>query len=278
MMSVALSSPARTHVRLSMKPLLIAVAFALSITQSALAANPTWAFHPDDTEQMKKFGVTISYRVIVNDPANPEYAFTITSNVPKGFHGLDAQFAIRNSKGLVALQHWKDQSGKCVADFAVGKQALANASYSVQLYVGERTNGFSASGRYVIALAEFANDARYCSGRMGVKKLPATNGFRVTAPVSRGQTPLVVEINPKKAISNFLYDVHVTIVGRCDQHLEIRNGQPLTKGDVKLTDLNGDGFLDIMIKGGVDHRGQDWFKTFIFDKSKNKYRWITERK
>ena len=41
---------------------------------------------------------------------------------------------------------------------------------------------------------------------------------------------------------------------------------------VRLADLNGDGFLDIMVVGGKDHRGEDWFKTLLYDSKGKKYK------
>ena len=249
----------------------------LSFTHCALAANPTWTLHPDETDKLKHAGIHISYRLVVNDVENPEYVFTITAKVPEGVDALDAMMSIYNSKGLVAMHGWSDFGGKCVAGFTVGKQALKDAGFMLQLYKGKRTNPFSASGRYVLSLAEFASDQRYCSGKMGITTPAKTTDFRIVAPIQRDGPWLTIEVTPKGALSNHHYDFHVTVEGRSDEHFQVRNGQSITKSEIRLADLNSDGFLDIMIVGGVDHRGQDWYKTLIYDQGKRKYRWITDK-
>ena len=262
--------------RESVKTLFFTACLMLILMQSAPAANPMWTLHPDDTEQLKKWGLQVSYRLVVNDFENPEYAFTITAAVPEGVAALDATMTIADSKGLVARQSWSDSDGKCVAFFTVGKQALKHAGFMVQLYRGERTAPFSAAGCYVFSLAEFAGDPRYSAGRTGIAAPPQTTEFRTVVPLRRDGRLLTVEVTPKDVLSNYVYDFHVTVEGRTDQHLEVRNGRPITKHDVRLADLNGDGFLDIMIAAGPDHLGQDWYKTLIYDKAKSKHRWLTD--
>lgn len=259
-----------------MKTLSMTVCCLISLVPCALAANPTWTLHPDETDKLKQAGIHVSYMVIVNDVENPEYAFTITADVPKGVDALDATLSIYNGKGLVAMNNWSDSGGKLRADFTVGKQALKDAGFMVQLYRGKRTNPFAASGRYALSLAEFASDQRYCTGRAGVTTPAKTTEFRIGAPIHRDGRLLTVEVTPKDALSNHHYDFHVIVEGRSDEHYEVRNGQPITKSDVRLADLNSDGFLDIMIAGGTDHRGQEWFKTLLYEKDKNRYRWITD--
>lgn len=262
--------------RPSMKTLCIAACCVLSLARCALAANPTWTLHPDEPEKLKKWGLQVSYQQVVNDFENPEYAFTITANLPEGINALDAWMSIGNGNGLVTRQSWSDSDGKCVAFFTIGKQALKDAGFMVQLYHGQRTDPFSASGRYVFSLAEFASDERYLTGRAGITNPSKTTEFRTGAPIRRDGRWLTVEVTPKDVLNNFEYDVHVVVQDRSDQHFEICNGRPITKSDVRLADLTADGFLDIMIAAGPDHRGQDWYKTLIYDKDKSRYRWITE--
>ncbi len=259
-----------------MKTLSITACCVLSFAHCALAANPTWTLHPDDTDKLKEAGIHVSYRVLVNDVENPEYAFTISAQVPEGVDALDAILGIRNSKGLVAMNYWTDSGGKCDADFTVGKQALKDARFSVQLYRGKRTNPFAASGVYSLSLSEFASDPRYCSGRMGITTPAKTTDFRIVASIQRDGPLLTIKVTPKDPLSNHRYDFHVTVVGRSDQHFEVRNGQPITKSEIRLADLNSDSFLDIMIVAGTDHRGQEGFKTLLYDKDNNRYRWITD--
>ncbi len=259
-----------------MQNLSITACCVLSMAHCAFAANPTWTLHPDDTDKLRQAGIHVSYRVVVNDLENPEYAFTITANVPEGIDALDAMLSIHNSKGLVARNGWSDSAGKCVAFFTVGKQALKDAGFSVQLYRGKRTNPFSASGRYVLSISEFASDQRYCRGRIGPTTPATTTSFRLVAPSHRDGRLLTIEVTPKETLSNHHYDIHVTVVGHSDHHFQVRNGQPITKSDIRLADLNADGFLDIMITGGIDHRGQEWFKTLLYDSDTSGYRWITD--
>jgi hypothetical protein len=260
-----------------MRFLNIAACFVLFLAQGALAANPTWTLHPVDADRLKESGIQLSYQMIVNDVDNPEYAFTITANVPNGVDALDARLSLYNSKGLIAMHNWSDSEGKCVASFAIGKQALKDAGFMVQLYRGQRTNPFSASGRYVLSLAEFASDPHYCTGRAGVTTPAKTAEFRIGAQVQRDGPLLTIEVTPQDALSNHHYDFHVVVEGRSDEHYQVRSGQPITKSEVRLADLNSDGFLDIMIVGGVDHRGQDWYKTMIYDEGTRRYRWITDK-
>ncbi len=259
-----------------MNTLSLSACCLLAMTRFSLAANPTWTLHPKDAEALKQSGISVSYRLVVNDVDNPEYAFTITAKAQKGIDAMDAYFSLRNEKGLIALQTWSDSAGTCVAGFTVGKQALKDAGFLVQLYRGKRTNPFSASGCYAIPLFEFAADPRFCAGRIGVADHPALKEVRLFAPIQRDGSIVTVHVKPKEALSNYHYDLHVTVEGRAAQRFHIRNGQPVTKGDVRLADLNGDGFLDIMLVGGSDHRGRDWFKTLIYDRQKNHYRWLGE--
>jgi hypothetical protein len=104
----------------------------------------------------------------------------------------------------------------------------------------------------------------------------AGESFKVEAPLNRDGPRLTVEVVQKPAFSNWHYDIHVTTTAGLDQHAEIRNGQPLTRKDVRLADINSDGFLDVMLVGGKDHRGEEWFKTWLYDPKGKKYKWINE--
>jgi hypothetical protein len=243
-----------------------------SFAHSALAANPTWTLHPDDSDQLKAAGIQVSYRLVVNEWENPEYAFTITAKVPEGVDGLDAYFSLSNNKGLIAMHTWSDSEGECVAFFTVGKQALQDAVFMVDHYRGKRTS----SDRYVLPLAEFVSDESFQSGRIGIAAPANTTDFRIVAPIQRDGSLVTIKVTPKDALSNHHYDFHVTVESLSDQHIQVRNGQAITRSDVRLADLNGDGLLDIMIVGGPDHRGRDWYKTLLYDRDKGGYDWITD--
>jgi len=74
--------------------------------------------------------------------------------------------------------------------------------------------------------------------------------------------------------SNWHYEIRITVDGIPSQVIPIRNGQALKKTDLQLVDLNGDGFLDIMIESGMDHRDKPCFKTFIYSQDTKQYQWI----
>ena len=94
-----------------MKTLSFTVCFALLFAHSALAANPIHSLHPDDTDALKPAGVDVSYSVIVNDEKNPEFAFTVSVEVPAGIDSLDAYFVVRNVAGEVHRQFHGREAG-----------------------------------------------------------------------------------------------------------------------------------------------------------------------
>jgi hypothetical protein len=128
----------------------------------------------------------------------------------------------------------------------------------------------------VITLGVFVSFA--LCGDDSPKKESAKLGesFNVEAPLNRDGPRLTVEVVQQPAFSNWHYDIHVTTTAGLDQHFEIRKGWPLTRKDVRLADVNADGFLDVMVVGGKDHRGEDWFKTWLYDPKGKKYKWINE--
>jgi hypothetical protein len=127
---------------------------------------------------------------------------------------------------------------------------------------------------YVLKLPDFANVARDAPAP---KPVEFHEAFEVSAPITKDGATLKVAIKSKFAFNNWNYDVHITTTAGLDQHLEIRSGQPLTPKDVRLADLTADGFLDIMVVGGKDHRGEDWFRSLLYDGKDKKYKWINER-
>jgi hypothetical protein len=103
------------------------------------------------------------------------------------------------------------------------------------------------------------------------------SGFKVEATLNRAGPRLTVRVVEQPATSNWHYDIHVTTTDGLDQHFAIRNGQAVAAKDVRLVDVNGDGFLDIMVVGGKDHRGEDWFKTWLFEAKAKEFKWINDR-
>lgn len=102
-------------------------------------------------------------------------------------------------------------------------------------------------------------------------------GFKLTAPLNRGGPQLTVEVVPQPESSNWLYTLHITSTDGLDQTLKVRNGLPLTAKDVRLVDVSADGFVDLMVVGGQDQRGDDWYKTWLFDVKSKQFKWINDR-
>ena len=76
------------------------------------------------------------------------------------------------------------------------------------------------------------------------------SGFKVEARLNRDGPQLTVQMVEQPATSNWHYDIHVTTTDGLDQHFAIRNGQEVKEKDIRLADVNADGFLDITIVGG----------------------------
>jgi len=100
--------------------------------------------------------------------------------------------------------------------------------------------------------------------------------FSVRAPLARDLDDVTVVVSQQEAFSNFHYTILIHIPGHPDQEMAVRNGQAVTFAGVRLADVNADGFLDLMIVGGVDHRGEPWFKTWLYDQEQGVYRWIND--
>jgi hypothetical protein len=100
--------------------------------------------------------------------------------------------------------------------------------------------------------------------------------FKVEAPLRRGGPRVTVRVVGQPATSNWRYDLHVTTADGLDQNVPVRSGQPLTAHDVRLADVNGDGFLDVAVVGGQDHRGAEWVKTWLYDPKGQKYKWVND--
>lgn len=200
-------------------------------------------------------------------PNNRHYAFWITAGVPEGFDALDASFAVRSDKGLVTHSSWRSSEGKCVVAFMVGEAALKDAWFEVQMHQGNPLEGGSVAGRYVLKLSEF-------TGERGAA--PTDEDFEISHPIKSAGPLLTIAVKQKDAFANYWYDLHLSVAGRSDQQFEVRSSQPITKHDVQFADLNGDSFLDIMIVGGTDNRGKNWYRTLIYNEEKQAYRWLAK--
>ncbi len=248
---------------------IMTVCCVLAISTSAVAANKTTTLRPKDAEALKAARIAVTHRVLNGS----DHAFEIRAEVPEGFKSLDATFGVRSDKGLVTHSHWQSSAGKCVAAFMVGEQALKDAVFTVEHHKQDRFAPFADRVGYVLKLSEFASGARDAPSPKPFAFLEASE---VSAPITKDGATLKVAIKLKDGFSNWNYDVHITTTAGINQHLEIRSGLPLPPKAVRLADLNADGFLDIMVVGGKDHRGEDWFRTLLYDSKGKKYKWINE--
>ena len=101
--------------------------------------------------------------------------------------------------------------------------------------------------------------------------------MKIEADLSKGGPRLTVKVVEQMAESNWHYEIRLTTTDGLDQKLKMRNGQALTEQDIRLADLTADGFLDLMIVGGKDHRGKEWFKTWLYDPKAKKFKWINDK-
>lgn len=249
---------------------IITACCVLAISTSSVAANRTVTLRPNDVEALKAARIAVTHRVLNGS----DHAFEITAEVPEGFDTLDANFRVHHDKKLVAHSHWQSSAGKCIAVFMVSEQSLKDAVFTVEPYnAKDREAPFADRVGYVLKLAEFASTAKDAPSP---KTDAIHDAFEVSDPISKDGATLKVAIKYKEAFSNWWYDLHITTTAGLDQRLEIRSAQPLAPNDVRLADLTADGFLDIMLVGGKDHRGEDWFKTLLYDPQGKKYKWINE--
>ena len=244
---------------------------ALAFSTGSFAANRSVTLGPDDVEGLKAAGIAVTHRVLNGS----DHAFEITAEAPDGFDALDANFFVRQDQRMLAHSHWQSAAGKCVAVFMVSERALKDAVFTVEPYnAKDRWAPFANRVGYVLKLPEFARVGRDAPSP---KPDAALEDFEVSAPLTKDGATLKVAIRLKDAPGNWHYDVHVTTTAGLDQRLELRSGRPLASTDVRLADLTADGSLDIMIVGGKDHRGEDWFRTLLYDSRDQKYKWINER-
>ena len=252
-----------------MRTRIVTACCVLAISTSAVAANPTRKLRANDAEGLKAARITVTHRVLNAS----DHAFEVTSEVPTGFKSLDAKLWVRNDKGLVTYSTWESSAGKCVAVFMLGETALKDAIFSVEHHEVDRLAPYTNRIAYVLSLSDFAGTAR---DTKSTKEGAFLDHFEVSAPLTKDGATLKVAIKLKESFSNFYYDIHITTTAGLDQHLEFRSGVPLPPKAVQLVDLTADGFLDIMIVGAKDHRGEDWFRTLLFDAKGKQYQWINK--
>lgn len=99
-------------------------------------------------------------------------------------------------------------------------------------------------------------------------------GWEWEEPLSTGGPIVRVTVRPVESRSNWHYSIHLKSAEGLDQTIDLRSGQALGRADIRLVDLNADGFLDLMVAGGKDHRGQAWFKTWLYRPRAKAFRWI----
>jgi len=70
------------------------------------------------------------------------------------------------------------------------------------------------------------------------------------------------------------YDVEILEKDTLLQTMEVRNGVPVTAKGLRFADLNADGYLDLMLVGGKDFRGEPWYKTWRYHPCANRFLWL----
>ena len=114
----------------------------------------------------------------------------------------------------------------------------------------------------------------FVSGHPNPSESPEKPVAKLEDQISKDGSTVKVELFNAESPSNWHYEIKVSIAGKLAQSIAIRNGQEIGEADIKLVDVNSDGFLDLMIAAGKDHRDKPWFKTFLFSPKTNEYRWI----
>ena len=184
------------------------------------------------------------------------------------------------------FQHWQC-SNSCLAQERWA--CKGNAAKVIHLQPGEahertlkvyvRDPGASKIVAFRMGFTSLGSKRTFWSNEvvLGLKQKDPSSGFEVVAPLRRSGPQLTIRVTEQHAKSNWHYDLHITTTDGVDQHLELRNGQPVKREDLRLADVTADGFLDILIVGGKDERGQDWFKTWLYDPARKEFRWINGR-
>lgn len=206
-------------------------------------------------------------------------------NAERSFAG---SWTVRFANGVVESCTIKDDDTVSVSEpkrSATGKAETKDGVMTIQ-FKDDRVERWTAIGKRMVVEHWFPA-AMYPDGPrvLGIaERCPKPSAdsvvdavFKIEAKLHRGGPRLTVQVVPQPAKSSWHYDLHITTSEGLDQHFPIRNGQPLTPRDVQLVDVTSDGFLDILIVGGKDAEGKEWFKTWLFDTKTKKYRWINDR-
>lgn len=236
----------------------------LAFAACALGANPITTLHPGDADELKAALIDVSCTI-----HNGKYAFEITARVPEGFDSVESSLFIQNDKEEIQTSvSWISSEGSCTAVFMLGEEALGGAGFTVQRYQWDRFKPGSAAGGYNLKLSEF------------LKSTPVrdiVDHFEIKVPIKgdAGGPELTIAVTMKDTFSNFLYDLHISVEGRSDQHFELYRLGPITKRQIRLASVDGDANLDIMILQGTDDHGRARYKTLIYDEKKQKYHWLS---
>jgi hypothetical protein len=103
------------------------------------------------------------------------------------------------------------------------------------------------------------------------------SNFHVTEQIAENGAKVTLKITEQEAVSNYQYVLQFTSADGMNQTLSLRNGISIDQKAVRFVDLNGDGYLDIMIPGGNDYAKRTWYKTLIYKPDLKEYRWLDAR-
>jgi hypothetical protein len=105
----------------------------------------------------------------------------------------------------------------------------------------------------------------------GIEKIE--RNFHVTEQITKDGAKVTLTITEEQAVSNHQYKLQFASPDGLNQTLSLRNGVPIEDA-ARFVDLNGDGYLDIMIPGGYDYAKRTWYKTLIYKPDLKEYRWL----
>ena len=100
------------------------------------------------------------------------------------------------------------------------------------------------------------------------------SNFHVTEQIAENGAKVTLTITEQQAVSNHQYVLQFTSADGMNQILSLRNGISIDQKSVRFVDLNGDGYLDVMVPGGNDYAKRIWYKTLIYNSKVKEYRWL----